>query len=78
MDQVVKELQEIPQIDNSSMVAGFGMGSGNGSSHGMFIIKLKHWDERQDEKVVLMLFRPKFTEGLLTSRMPTYLFSLHL
>ena len=28
------------------MVAGFGMASGNGSSHGMFIIKLKPWDQR--------------------------------
>ena len=26
------------------------MGSGSGSSHGMFIIKLKHWDERQGEE----------------------------
>lgn len=50
MQQVEKELREIPQIDNSSMVAGFGMGSGSGASHGMFIIKLKHWDERQDER----------------------------
>lgn len=50
MQQVEKELREIPQIDNSSMVAGFGMDSGSGASHGMFIIKLKHWDERQDER----------------------------
>ena len=50
MQQVEKELREIPQIDNSSMVAGFGMGSDSGASHGMFIIKLKHWDERQDER----------------------------
>lgn len=49
MDKVEKELKEIPQIDNFNKVAGFGMGSGSGSSHGMFIIKLKHWDERQDE-----------------------------
>jgi len=50
MDKVEKELKEIPQIDNFNKVAGFGMGSGSGSSHGMFIIKLKHWDERQDEE----------------------------
>lgn len=48
MGKVEKELKEIPQIDNFTNIAGFGMGSGNGSSHGMFIIKLKHWDERQD------------------------------
>lgn len=46
MDKVEKELKGIPQVDNFNKVAGFGMGSGSGSSHGMFIIKLKHWDER--------------------------------
>ena len=50
MDKVEKELKTIPQIDNFNKIAGFGMGSGSGSSHGMFIIKLKHWDERQGEE----------------------------
>lgn len=50
MGRVEKELQEIPQIENFSKVAGFGMGSGSGASHGMFIVKLKHWDERQGEE----------------------------
>ena len=49
MDEVEKELAQIPQIENFNKVAGFGMGTGSGSSHGMFIIKLKHWDERQGE-----------------------------
>lgn len=46
MEKVEKELKEIPQIANFNKVAGFGMGSGSGASHGMFIVKLKHWDER--------------------------------
>ena len=50
MGKVEKELQEIPQIENFSKVAGFGMGSGSGASHGMFIVKLKHWDEREGEE----------------------------
>lgn len=49
MNKIEEVLKDIPQIDNYNKVAGFGMGSGNGSSHGMFIIKLKHWDERNDE-----------------------------
>ncbi len=49
MNRVEKELKEIPQIDNFCNVAGFGMGSESGASHGMFIIKLKHWDERPGE-----------------------------
>lgn len=50
MGQVEKELKDIPQIENFNKVAGFGMGSGCGSSHGMFIVKLKHWDERKGDE----------------------------
>lgn len=50
MGQVEKELKDIPQIENFNKVAGFGMGSGSGSSHGMFIVKLKHWDERRGDE----------------------------
>ena len=50
MNKVEKELLEIPQVDNFTKVAGFGMGSGSGASHGMFIVKLKHWDERQGKE----------------------------
>lgn len=50
MGKVEKELQEIPQVENFNKVAGFGMGSGSGASHGMFIVKLKHWDERPGEE----------------------------
>ncbi|MDO4930153.1 MAG: efflux RND transporter permease subunit [Bacteroidales bacterium] len=46
MADVEKELQKIPEIENYNKVAGFSMGA-SGSSHGMFIIKLKNWDERQ-------------------------------
>lgn len=50
MGQVEKELKDIPQIENFNKVAGFGMGSGSGSSHGMFIVKLKHWNERKGDE----------------------------
>lgn len=50
MGQVEKELKDIPQIENFNKIAGFGMGSGSGSSHGMFIVKLKHWDERKGDE----------------------------
>lgn len=50
MGQVEKKLKDIPQIENFNKVAGFGMGSGSGSSHGMFIVKLKHWDERKGDE----------------------------
>lgn len=44
MGQVEKELKDIPQIENFNKVAG------SGSSHGMFIVKLKHWDERKGDE----------------------------
>lgn len=50
MGRVEKVLKEIPQIDNFNKVAGFGMGTGSGASHGMFIVKLKHWDERKGDE----------------------------
>lgn len=50
MDKVEKKIATIPQIKNFNKVAGFGMGAGAGASHGMFIIKLKHWDERKGEE----------------------------
>ncbi len=50
MDKVEKQIATIPQVKNFNKVAGFGMGSGAGASHGMFIIKLKPWDERKGEE----------------------------
>lgn len=50
MTKIEKELKQIPQIDNFNNVAGMSMGAGSGASHGMFIIKLKDWDERKDKE----------------------------
>ncbi len=47
LQKIEKELMNMPQIENFNRMAGFSMGSGEGSSHGMFIVKLKHWDERK-------------------------------
>lgn len=46
LDQLENRIKDLPQIEHYSKVAGNGLTSGEGSSHGMFIIKLKHWDER--------------------------------
>ncbi len=50
MNKVEEKIATIPQVKNFNKVAGFGMGAGAGASHGMFIIKLKHWDERKGEE----------------------------
>lgn len=49
-DKVVKRIYEsikdIPQIKNVSKTTGYGLISGQGNSAGMFILRLKDWDER--------------------------------
>jgi HAE1 family hydrophobic/amphiphilic exporter-1 len=50
---VLNELQTIvekmPELESFLKVAGRGMMSGSGSNYGMFIIKLKHWDDRPNK-----------------------------
>ena len=47
MDQLKTVLDDTPEIDHYSTVAGYGMLSGQGTSYGVFIIKLKDWSERK-------------------------------
>lgn len=49
MGEIQDQLKEIPQIESYNMVTGFSMGT-SGASHGMFIIKLKDWDERPGQE----------------------------
>lgn len=46
MDEVERRIKGIPQIRINSKITGNGMISGQGASNGMFIIRLKDWDER--------------------------------
>lgn len=46
MDEIDSRIKNIPQVRMYSKVTGNGMISGQGSSNGMFIIRLKPWDER--------------------------------
>lgn len=41
-------IQNIPGVENTLTVAGFGFLSGAGENGGMLIVDLKHWDERKD------------------------------
>ena len=46
MDEIETDIRTIPQIRDYTKVSGFGLISGQGVSYGMFIIKLKPWDDR--------------------------------
>ena len=51
MDEIDRRIKGIPQVRIFSKVTGNGMISGQGASNGMFIIRLKPWDERTDDEV---------------------------
>ncbi len=48
LDEVEKRLSTIPQVESYNKIAGYGFISGQGSSYGTFILKLKHWDDRKE------------------------------
>ena len=48
MEMIDQRIREIPQIKTYSNVTGYSMMGGQAASGGMLIIKLKHWDERQE------------------------------
>ena len=47
IDQVEDSIKTIEEVQDYSRVAGYGFMSGQGSSYGLFIVRLKHWDERK-------------------------------
>ena len=43
-------IKDIPQIERYSNVAGYSMLGGQAASGGMLTVKLKNWDERQEDE----------------------------
>lgn len=50
MAKIEEQIADLPQIEHYSKISGSSMTSGDGSSYGLFIIKLKHWDERKGDE----------------------------
>ena len=50
IERIEQRLQTIPQVKHVQKVAGYGLLSGQGSSFGMLILKLKPWDERPEKE----------------------------
>lgn len=50
MTNIENRIKDLPQIKDYNKVSGYGLISGQGNSFGMFIIKLKPWDERTDKE----------------------------
>lgn len=47
MDKVEEVLKNTPEIEHYTQVSGYGMISGQGTSYGTVIIRLKNWDDRK-------------------------------
>lgn len=50
MTRIEQRIKDIPQVKEYSKVSGYGLLAGQGNSFGMFILKLKPWDERPDNE----------------------------
>ena len=48
--QVNQIIEDTPEVDHFSSVAGYGMLSGQGTSYGTIIIKLKDWKDRKGDE----------------------------
>lgn len=49
MNEVEACLKEIPEVEAYTRTAGYSMVSGIGTSYGMFVVRMKPWDERTDK-----------------------------
>ena len=46
LKQVEEKVKAIPEMESYSMVSGYGLISGQGTSYGFMVIRLKNWEER--------------------------------
>ena len=49
MDEIDRRISSIPQVRMYSKITGNGMISGQGSANGMFIVRLKDWNQRTEK-----------------------------
>ncbi len=59
MSRIRERLSDIPKVKNIMKVTGYGLISGQGSSAGMFIVRLEDWDRRKakEEQVQAVINR---------------------
>ncbi len=50
MDRAADILKSVEEVDHFSQIAGYGMLSGQGTSYGSIIVKLKPWDDRKGKE----------------------------
>ena len=50
MKKVEERVKAIPEMESYAVVSGYGLISGQGTSYGFIVIRLKNWDERKGEE----------------------------
>ena len=63
MDRTEDMLKDDPEIEHYARVAGYGLISGQGTSYGTIIIRLKDWSERRARSIARMLWCPASTDN---------------
>lgn len=66
MDKVQDVLRETPEIEHYSRITGFGLISGQGTSYGSVIVRLRNWDDRKGNEhtvdAVMARLNQRFSE----------------
>ena len=59
MKKVEDKVKAIPELESYAVVSGYGLISGQGSSYGFIVIRLKNWDDRKgiEHIVDLVMYR---------------------
>lgn len=57
--KVEDRIKQIPEVESFARVAGYGLISGSDYSYGMFVVRLKPWDERKgiDHSIDMVMYR---------------------
>ena len=66
LNKAQKIIEDVPEVESNTKVAGYGFMSGQGTSYGMSILRLKNWSERSHGILPMGLFIFSFI-GLLGS-----------
>ena len=57
--QVEEKVKDIPEMESYAMVSGYGLISGQGTSYGFLVVRLKNWEERPgiEHNINLIMYR---------------------
>ena len=59
LKQVEEKIKVLPEVESYAVVSGYGLISGQGTSYGFFVVRLKNWEERKgiEHYVDMVMYR---------------------